>query len=391
METKVIAAVENVNEVINNQNEVVMKTEQVIENARIALVEKKQFLADNANAEKNIVKSAETNVAKAERSYVEALQARELPTTTVELWNVQTSTEEQEIISKKKTEIIIATCDYSMTVSKVNIDLGKDLIRDSRLEKMPLFVTDAKLFYDAEITLRDLNGNVIPTHTPNVYVSVDTANGYWKWKTYHEANINSIVKNESALIIENVRIKEFTSLQEFAQYRGVNNVLSRGFNGLEKAGNAALATQNEFYKKIFEVAKELKANISVVTKYYNLGKTLNLKVWNSAMLGIISEDFSYDLTIGDELIETLQKVTSKASLIKERYMIDAITQLANLQPQGEKERIGIKETIKTIETLSKETVAYIEQVSLDKVNEIYSALFTQYLKNHEIIKEEQAA
>ena len=109
------------------------------------------------------------------------------------------------------------------------------------------------------------------------------------------------------------------------------------------------------------------------------------------MLGIISEDFSYDLTIGDELIETLQKVTSKASLIKERYMIDAITQLANLQLQGAENKIGIKETIKTIETLSKETVAYIEQVSLNKVNEIHSALLTQYLKNHEIIKEEQAA
>ncbi|EKU88932.1 hypothetical protein [Bacteroides oleiciplenus] len=391
METKGIATVENVNEVINSKNEVVMTKEQVIENARIALAEKKQFLADNANAEKNIVKSAETNVTKAERSYVEALQARELPTTTVELWNVQTSTEEQEIISKKKAEIIIATSDYSMTVSKVNVELGKDLIKDSRLEKMPLFVTDAKLFYDAEITLKDLNGNIVPKNTPNVFVSVDTANGYWKWKTYHEANINSIVKNESALIIENVRIKTFSSLQEFAQYRGVNNVLSRGFNGLEKAGNAALATQNEFYKKIFEVAKELKANISVVTKYYNLGKTLNLKVWNDAMLGIVSGDFSYDLTIGDELIETLQKVTSKVSTIKERYMIDAITRLANLQPQGAEDKIGIKETIKTIETLNKETVAYVEQVSLDKVNEIYTALLTQYLKNHEVIKEEQTA
>ena len=85
-----------------------------------------------------------------------------------------------------------------------------------------------------------------------------------------------MVKDESALIVENVRIKEFTSLQEFAKYRGVNNVLSRGFNGMEKAGNAALATQHEFYQKIFQKAKELKANISVITKYYNQGKTLSL-------------------------------------------------------------------------------------------------------------------
>lgn len=387
METKTIATVENANEVINTKNEVVMTKEQVIENARITLAEKKQFLADNAKAEKNIVKSAETNVTKAEKSYVEALQARELPTTSVEFWTILKSTKDQEIISKKKTEIIIATSDYSMTVSKINVELGKDLIKDSNMEKMPLFVTDAKLFYDAEITLKDLNGNIISKGTPNVFVSVDTANGYWKWKTYHEANINSIVKNESALTIENVRIKEFTSLQEFAQYRGVNNVLSRGFNGLEKAGNAALATQNEFYKKVFEVAKELKANISVVTKYYNLGKTLNLKVWNNAMLGIVSEGFNYDLSIGNEIIEALQKKVSKTSTIKERYMIDAITKLANLVPQNAQAKIGIQETIKTIESLSKETVAYIEQVSLDKVNEIYTALLTQYLKNNGIINQ----
>ena len=106
-----------------------------------------------------------------------------------------------------------------------------------------------------------------------------------------------MVKDESALIVENVRIKEFASLQEFAKYRGVNNVLSRGFNGMEKAGNAALATQHEFYQKIFQKAKELKANISVITKYYNQGKTLSLKVWNNAMRLKLNLNMIYQLVI----------------------------------------------------------------------------------------------
>ena len=93
--------------------------------------------------------------------------------------------------------------------------------------------------------------NVIKHALDLGYNFFDTANGYWQWKTYHEANIDRVVKDESALIVENVRIKEFVSLQEFAKYRGVNNVLSRGFNGMEKAGNAALATQHEFYQKIW--------------------------------------------------------------------------------------------------------------------------------------------
>ena len=127
-----------------------------------------------------------------------------------------------------------------------------------------------------------------------------TANGYWQWASYHEHNLNAIVKDDTKLIIENVRIKEFASLQEFGKYRGVNNVLSRGFNGLEKAGNAALATQQEFFSKVFQKALELKANISVITKYYNFGKTLSLKVWNSAMQGVCETQLEeYDLTVGE--------------------------------------------------------------------------------------------
>lgn len=250
---------------------------------------------------------------------------------------------------------------------------------------MAYFVTAAQTFYEADIELKDLNGNVIPKNTPNVYVPVDTANGYWLWKTYHEANIDRVVKDESALIVENVRIKEFVSLQEFAKYRGINNVLSRGFNGMEKAGNAALATQHEFYQKIFQKAKELKANISVITKYYNQGKTLSLKVWNDAMVGEVETKFEYDLSVGDRIIDTLKIVGFKDKFIKERYMIDAMTMLAKHKPQGVESAIGINEVIETVKTLDKDTVTFISNISIDKLNEIYSALHSQYLRNHDII------
>lgn len=357
---------------------------EAVDAARNILAEKKKWLSDNSNADENVIKAGKANITKAENNYIAALQAVELPSTIVEFWNVEESTAECEIIKKKKAEIIIATSDYSMAVNKVNIEFGKKLINNKDFEKASLFVTDAKLFYDANLVLKDLNGNVVPKDTPNVYVPVDTANGYWQWKTYHESNINAIVKEEKQLIIENVRIKAFTSLQEFAQYRGVNNVLSRGFNGLEKAGNAALATQHEFYQKVFLKAKELKANISVITKYYNQGKTLNLKVWNNAMLGMVEESFSYDLTIGDKIITTLQEAGFKAKTIKERYMIDAITIMANYAPQGG-EKIGIEKVIKTIKSLDKEMITIIENISIDKVSSIQSELLTQHLKNQDII------
>ncbi len=358
---------------------------EVLENARKILMEKRQYLFDNEDADTNIVKAAKTNVAKAEKDYVVALRNVDSPTIPVEFWEVEESTEEKEVISKRKEDIIIAISDYNMTVTKVNVELGKDLIGDDKFEKTALFVTAAQTFYEADIELKDLNGNVIPKNTPNVYVPVDTANGYWLWKTYHEANIDRVVKDESALIIENVRIKEFVSLQEFAKYRGINNVLSRGFNGMEKAGNAALATQHEFYQKIFQKAKELKANISVITKYYNQGKTLSLKVWNDAMVGEVETKFEYDLSVGDRIIDTLKIVGFKDKFIKERYMIDAMTMLAKHKPQGAESTIGINEVIETVKTLDKDTVTFISNISIDKLNEIYSALHSQYLRNHDII------
>lgn len=365
---------------------------QAVEEARQNLMKAKNVLEANKDAEANIKKSAQVNVGKAETAYLEALKKVELPTSTIEVWNEVTNTAEQIIFTKEQKEIIIATSVYSMAVSKVNIECGKELITNKDLEKVPLYITGATLFYNADIELKDLNGNTVPKGTPNVYVPVDTANGYWQWASYHEHNLNAIVKDETKLIIENVRIKEFASLQEFGKYRGVNNVLSRGFNGLEKAGNAALATQQEFFNKVFQKALELKANVSVITKYYNFGKTLSLKVWNSAMQGVCETKLAeYDLTVGDTIIKTLSDMKIAKDTIRHRYMIDAITQVITYAPNGGDKKIGLNETLNTIKTLNENSIKIINKVTSDHVQIIYSEILTQYLKNHGVIKEEQAA
>lgn len=365
---------------------------QAVEEARQSLAKAKSILEANKDAEANIKKSAQVNVGKAETAYLAALKKVELPTTKIEVWNEITNTPEQVIFTKKQTEIIIATSVYNMAVSKVNIECGKDLITDEHFDKVPLYITEATLFYNADIELKDLNGNIVPKGTPNVYVPIDKANGYWQWSSYHEHNLNAIVKANAELTIENVRIKTFDSLQEFGKYRGVNNVLSRGFNGLEKAGNAALATQHEFYNKVFQKALELKANVSVITKYYNFGKTLSLKVWNNAMQGVCEAQLEeYDLTVGDTIIKTLNDMKISKETIRHRYMIDAITQLANYAPNGTGKMIGLDETLSTIKTLNGDSIKIINGVKSDHVNTIYSEILTQYLKNHGVINEEQAA
>ena len=390
--------VTNANEIqqLNNNNieieEVKMTTaetkSQAVEEARQKLAKAKSVLKANKDAEANIKKSAEVNIKKAETAYLVALKKVEKPTTQVEFWEVTEETKEKMSITKRKAEIIIATSDYSMAVAKTNIELGKQLITNDKLEKLLLFVTDAKLFYDADIQLKDLNGNMVEKDTPNVYVPIDTANGHWIWATYHEYNLNAIIKEGTPLTIENVVIKEFTSVQEFAQYRGVNNVLSRGFNGLEKAGNAALATQHEFFKTVFQKAFELKTNVSVVTKYYNLGKTLNLKVWNSATLGVVAEDFpKYDLTIGDKIIATLTNKGFSDKVIKSRYLIDAISKLAKRTIEWQENSIGIDKTIAVLYSLSTEDINAICKLYFNQMEDIYHIL----LKNYEAKEEKQTA
>ena len=106
---------------------------EVLENARKILMGKRQYLSDNADADTNIVKAAKTNVAKAEKDYMVALHDVELPTISVEFWQVEESTEEKEVISKRKEDIIIAVSDYNMAVTKVNVELGKDLIDNDNM------------------------------------------------------------------------------------------------------------------------------------------------------------------------------------------------------------------------------------------------------------------
>ena len=82
-----------------------------VEKANELLKEKRQFLSNNADAEDNIKKSAEVNVRKAERGDLEALKKVELPTTQVIFWDLTNETEEQVTITKRQSEIIIATSD----------------------------------------------------------------------------------------------------------------------------------------------------------------------------------------------------------------------------------------------------------------------------------------
>lgn len=338
------------------------------------LQEKKQFLSENSKAEEGVIKAATSAVRKAEKAYVNALRKVKLPTFTIEVCEVETSNEEKEVYTKTKKDVIIGKSTYNMHTTKTAASLGANLLSDSKLENIPLYVTPAKLFYDDNVELKDLNGNIIPPNTENVYVPLDMSDTYWRWEAYHSLNIEKEIAETEKTIVSNVRIKEFDTLQDYAKYTGVNIILSRGMNGIEKAGIAALATLDEFFEKVFSTAKEMNANISVVTKYYNLGKTLSSKTWNSAMLGNKDESFEYDLSIGDRIIETVKSVGFGKQFMKERYLIDAFTKLHNHKPLYEEERLGIEKSLEILSELKEEDIKKIQLITENKVDDIYGFL-----------------
>ena len=165
IEERVKNEVESLNQ-NNNMEEVRMTSAEVkmqaVEEARQNLMKAKSVLEANKDAEANIKKSAQVNVGKAETAYLEALKKVELPTAKVELWNETKNTGKQVVFTKEEKEIIIATSVYSMAASKVNIECGKDLITNEKFDKVPLYITEATLFYNADIELKDLNGNIVP-------------------------------------------------------------------------------------------------------------------------------------------------------------------------------------------------------------------------------------
>lgn len=240
------------NSLVNNNKTVNNNTNNIkIENTMIQLIEKlkvsKSELAQSQDKPTNVLKAMETNIRKEEQELEKALREVQSPTMPVVFWEEKSSEENTIMYAKNKQEIIIATTIYSMGVTKVTIEKGKDLLNDEHLENNPLYVVPAKLFFENDVELRDLNGYVIPKGTGNVYVPTNNSNAYWLPQAYHNANIEAIIKEEPLKTIENVQIREFESIQEYGRYEGVNNVLSRGLNGTEKAGVAALATQNEFF------------------------------------------------------------------------------------------------------------------------------------------------
>ncbi len=207
-------------------------------------------------------------------------------------------------------EIILARHKYSrenLTNSQIR---QLELIDKSKMLDVLFHITHAEIFYDANIALFDYNGTEIPAGTPNVYIPIETADTFFRFKIEDVLNM--------------VRVHTFNNVQEFAEVTGTTNLFSKGLSSKEKMGIAALATNNEVCNAIYDLAVATNMPASTAQLYLNV----QIKGSTTALMstGYQPKDLS---TLGrsyEEAVELHAKIclTFGVNEAKKRYAIRAI-------------------------------------------------------------------
>jgi len=158
-------------------------------------------------------------------------------------------------IDGTEVEVVVAFTDYSMEQPKKKESLLKNTDADKRMDVIFHFATP-EVFWNEGITLFDRNGKAISKGAPNVLVTCDMADTYWR-----------LFLDET---LTNVQVHEFESVAEYAQVIGNSMLLSRSLSNVEKVGYAALATGNDAYKAVFEFSKRNHVPMNTAQLYLDL-------------------------------------------------------------------------------------------------------------------------
>ena len=306
-------------------------------------------------------------LARAKNAYRKKLQQTVLPMP-VEFW-VQEPRGEEYITKKEVKEVIIAQNPSFCTTTRGRQQV-KEIYNNPYFEKdAAKYMTSAQIYFDANITLTDLNNNPIQKGGQDVLVPVCSAKEQLVIQLIYSLNIEAMVEGEELIPITNVQTRTFGSLQDCAKYEGTNLSLDRGLNGKEKIELACLATQAEFFEKIQQVSKEYKMPLSTAAKYYSQGKKLTSQQWNDATRGITPSQIQYDLKLGDKIIEPLLHIGVEIEDVRKRYYIDALSSYANLSSPNNIVQ-GFDKALQALKAFTTDDIAKVNMTEGDKVSAI---------------------
>jgi len=277
--------------------------------------------------EKNDVKSNKNVIMKDTKNLNEQPMAEQEP---------QFRTVKAKIKGEEK-EIILACHKYSMETLKTSQMKQLELIDKSKMLDVIFHVAEPEIFYQAGIVLKDYDNNVIPAGTPDVYVPIETADTFYRFR------IDDVLKA--------VKVHKFNNIQEFAETTGISNLFSRGLTSKEKMGVAALATNDEVCNAVYDLA--VAANMPASTAQHYLD--VNVKGSTTSMMttGYKPKDMcSLGRTL-EEALKLHEKVCSTFGVneAKKRYAIRAINYL------NKTEGFTLEQIYKALDTIPANDVA----------------------------------
>ena len=220
------------------------------------------------------------------------------------------------VIDGEEKEITLARTIYSMDELKKNQEKLLEAVDRSKLLDQLFHLATPEIFWQAGISLFDLNGDEIAEGAENVLVPVETATTYWRF-TFDA-------------VLSHVQVHTFESVEEYAQVAGATDLFSRTRNTVEKIGVAALATGDATYKAVYELSRRTGMPGSTAMAY--LGVQLKGTATLEMTMGINSKGTPVASRTFDEAFALYQQIsfTFTPAEARKRYPIRAVNSVMHV-------------------------------------------------------------
>ena len=214
------------------------------------------------------------------------------------------------VIDGEEREITLARTMYSMDALKKGQEKILEVVDRNKLLDQLFHLATPEIFWQAGVTLYDMNGEEIIEGTENVLVPVETATTYWRF-TYDT-------------VLKNVQVHTFQSVEEYAQVTGTTDLFSRSRSTVEKVGIAALATGDDTYKSVYELCRKTGMPGSTAMAYF--GVQLKASTTLAMSIGLNNNETPATNRTFEEAFALYQQVcmTFTPAEAKKRYPIRAI-------------------------------------------------------------------
>ena len=271
--------------------------------------------AVETTASTNILK--ERGMKKADETLLEEAMANvnAAPAASVEQPNTESccpkgKTTVTAIIDGEAKEITLARTIYSMDKLKKNQEKLLEVVDKSKLLDEIFHFSTPEIFYQEGIELYDWNDEPIAEGTENVLVPIETSQTYWRF-TFDD-------------VLKHVQIHTFVSVEEYAQVTGTTDLFSRSRNTVEKMGVAALATGDETYKAVYELARRTGMPGSSAMAYLKV--ELKGRTTVEMSMGFKKKEIPVASRTYEEAFDLYQQIcfTFTPAEAKKRYAIRAI-------------------------------------------------------------------